>query len=359
METNCMTPATQEPAKHKSSNLGKIGPVSVSLILHVALMLVIGGAVIIEQVIPKSNFQPAIIGENFDQPVNPDTPLDEEMQDPSSSQGPELPSDTVSVPEAMATENSIDAIAVDSPVSSTMWTITAGSGTPGISAGAPGGGGTPGGTGKGVGKKVTFFGLQSEAERIGFYLDFSGSMEGPNRNRLIKEMTKTLQDLPDGTEVMIVLWAGPAWTLGEDSKEVEGRWNKKNSMEWDPRGSFKKPQYYVLNASTRAEILSDLNKVKQLPGGTDWGSPFLLASKASPSPDLVFIMTDGQHKTGDATDPKKNLNRFEDSIKKYTNLGNPEKPTKINIVALPSDEVNYAALKSLAEKYKGEITKVK
>jgi hypothetical protein len=146
------------------------------LLLHLALILVIGGAVIIEQVIPKSSFKPAVLGESFDQQVETETPPEEELQDPSNSQTLDLPSEAVSMPEA-SPENSIDAITVDSPAAASSWSVTSSTsaGTPGITGTKSGGGGAPGGSGTGKKAVGNIFGKKVEANKLGVILDVSGS----------------------------------------------------------------------------------------------------------------------------------------------------------------------------------------
>lgn len=190
-----MTPEIPNPKKNTS--LGKIGPVSVSLLLHIALMLVIGGAVIIEQAIPKSSFKPAVLGESFDQAVETEMAPEEELQDPSNSQSLDLPADSVAMPESSASENSIDAISVDSPSSASSWVITSGSntGTPGITGVKVGGGGVPGGTGTGKKTVGNIFGKQVEAAKLGVILDISGSAHA-HLMAAMKEIDKNFENSP-------------------------------------------------------------------------------------------------------------------------------------------------------------------
>ena len=191
-----MATSPQIPDSKKDSSLGKIGPVSVSLLLHIALMLVIGSAVIIEQVIPKSSFKPAVLGESFDQQIEAETAPVEELQDPSNSQSLDLPADSVSMPESTSVESSIDAISVDSSLTASSWVISSGSntGTPGIS-GVKGGGGTPGGTGTGKKTVGNIFGKQVEASKLGVILDVSGSAHDFLMPAM-KEIEKSFENSP-------------------------------------------------------------------------------------------------------------------------------------------------------------------
>jgi hypothetical protein len=334
------------------------GAFSVSLVVHVALLLMISSVVIYQRSVPKVPF----VGEAMDAaPVVEQTPPDilEEPPGPPSPDvdaGPPAPAANT-LPTAQApTEYMTNVIQSSAPSMSFNVPALAGS-----SMGTLGGVGKGhGGGGSGVSNKVSFFGLQAEAERIGFYLDFSGTMEGERRKKLIDEMEKTLQGLPDGTEILIILWAGPAWNLGDSPKEVATKWKKTNALVWEPQspGKLKKPSYFKLDASTRSEILKELKAVPQLPGGTDWSSPFVYASQISPGPDLVFLMTDGQHVTPDATDAKKNLERFQSEIGKNV-PENAGKPVQINVVAIGADNAGLKALQDLAKNHNGKTVQVK
>jgi hypothetical protein len=339
-----------------------LGAFSVSLVVHVGLLLMISSVVIYQKAVPKVPF----VGESMESSVAiEDAPPDilEEPAGPPSPDvdaGPPTPSTASTLPSVSAPTDYMNNV-IQSAAPSVNFSIpTVGSSTM-SSLGAVGGVGKgTGGGGSGVSNKVSFFGLQSEAERIGFYLDFSGTMEGERRTKLIAEMEKTLQELPDGTEILIILWAGPAWNLGDSPKEAEAKWKKTHALVWEPQsmGKLKKPSYFKLDAATRKNILKELNTVPQLPGGTDWSSPFLYASQISPLPDLIFLMTDGQHTMPDDMNTKKYLDHFQSEIKKNVRL-NGAKPAQINVVAIGAAGADLKVLQNLAKEYGGKTAQVK
>ena len=142
----------------EKSKVAKIGPVSVSLLVHLAFMMVIGGVVIIEQVIPKTSFKPAVLGESFDQGTTDEVvEPDESLPDPGAAASLDLPMDSVESPTA-SVENSMDVMAVNTPVATSSWMVnTAPSiGSVGKVSAGGGGGGSGSGTGKGPRMKNPF-----------------------------------------------------------------------------------------------------------------------------------------------------------------------------------------------------------
>jgi hypothetical protein len=129
-----------------TSKAAKVGPISLSLLLHLALILVIGGAVVTDQLIPKTSFKPAILGESFDQITDTAMDPEEALADPSGGSSLELPSEAPEMPQSNTSDSTMDVMTTlsnNSPI--TFSTST----TPSLGI-KPGGG--QGGTGQGSGK---------------------------------------------------------------------------------------------------------------------------------------------------------------------------------------------------------------
>lgn len=142
----------------EKSKAAQIGPVSVSLLIHLGFMMVIGGVVIIEQVIPKTSFKPAVLGESFDQGSTDEVvEPDEALPDPGAAANPDLPMDSVEAP-AASVESAMDVMAVNSPVASSTWMVTSAPtvGTVGKTGSSGSGGTGTSGTGKGPRMKNPF-----------------------------------------------------------------------------------------------------------------------------------------------------------------------------------------------------------
>lgn len=140
----------EKPQDNAVSKAAKVGPISLSLLLHLALILVIGGAVVTDQLIPKTNFKPAILGETYDQVMDTSTDTEEALADPSGGSSMELPSDAPQAPQSSTPDNTMDVVttlSTNSPIT------FASSNTPSLGIKTGGGqGGSGQGSGRGSGK---------------------------------------------------------------------------------------------------------------------------------------------------------------------------------------------------------------
>lgn len=310
-----------------------------------------GGYVLFEGVIPRETFVDDMTFASTEQTVQMVFP--EELPEPSPVVEV-LEEATASVTrENQATGNSADLITTINP--SATFNITSVTGaiaspnpslTGGLGKSTQGGKTASGPSLRGI---TSFFGIQTESEGIAFFLDFSGSMDGANRVKLVKEFEQALGKLPDGFPVMIVAWSGPAWDLSQEAKEVNKEWVAKSPASWRMTVASKQkaPEWIKLDPDSRKWIKKRLQEMVQAPGGTDWRSPFVLAAKSTRFPPVIFLMTDGQFYN---TEP------FLDDIRKIVSKGNSE--AVLNVVGFggtgPDAE---AALRELAAANKGTYRK--
>lgn len=87
----------------------------------------------------------------------------------------------------------------------------------------------------------------------------------------------------------------------------------------------------------------------QAPGGTDWRSPFILAARADKSPDVVYLMTDGQ-----SDNEKRMYSGIDGALREAKS---PD--TVINVVAVSPEPADAKSLRGLADKHKGKYTELK
>ncbi len=167
-----------------------------------------------------------------------------------------------------------------------------------------GAGGAGGGFGAGIGRggKFSFVGQTAIGRRVVFVVDVSGSMSAIGQGEKIsrfdllkKELVKSITQMPMGTSYQILFFSDFAWP----HNEVDSRNNSalmKYRWEIDPKDykSVKIPTFKFLQASPFT--LQDSREIIERsdnPGGTNWGSGLLMALNASPKPDVIFFMTDG------------------------------------------------------------------
>jgi len=207
----------------------------------------------------------------------------------------------------------------------------------------------------GGGSSIPFFGLKMQARRIAFLLDYSGSMQGAFRSQMEKELEHCLQGLPQGSQILIIPWAGPAWLVNQKASEIASKWKMIDGYDNFTIRSGEKldtPQWITISPESIKETMKALKAQQALPGGTDWRSPFRYVMEATPPPDVIFFMTDGQI-------PEKNalraLNAIDQAVKK-NNLHVPQ----VNCLWIynTSPENRPDTLKKLAKRYKGEFVEV-
>ena len=173
--------------------------------------------------------------------------------------------------------------------------------TSGFGDGVGGGFGT--GAGGGTGGGVSFFGLQTVAEKVVFVVDFSASMKGKRDELMRKELAKSLSALPPQVDYQVICFSGPCWFImdklnyGKPSTTARGKYGSKTwkqtgkgAGDWAPVNGFPKGKY--LEAGTRFEVSRDVKDVP-LSWGTSWDLPLKTALNMQPKPDIIYFMTDG------------------------------------------------------------------
>ena len=159
-----------------------------------------------------------------------------------------------------------------------------------------GGNGTAGGN-------VSFMGNQGKGSHVVFVVDVSGSMSAVaevggkviSRFELLKrELTRSLSQLRGKVQYQVLYFSHFAWPHNEVDSNDSAALAK---YEWEIKPGDRDvriPRFSYLpvnptNIARSRKIIEESNN----PGGTNWGSGLLMALQASPKPDLVFFMTDG------------------------------------------------------------------
>ncbi|MFN0080335.1 MAG: hypothetical protein ACKVY0_28035 [Prosthecobacter sp.] len=167
-----------------------------------------------------------------------------------------------------------------------------------------GAGGAGGGFGAGIGRggKFSFVGQTAIGRRVVFVVDVSGSMSAIGQGEKIsrfdllkKELVKSISQIPMGTAYQILFFSDFAWPHNEvDSRKPDALLKYRWEIEPKDFKQVKIPTFKFLQASPFS--LQDSREIIERsdnPGGTNWGSGLLMALNASPKPDVIFFMTDG------------------------------------------------------------------
>jgi hypothetical protein len=157
--------------------------------------------------------------------------------------------------------------------------------------------GTAGGT-------ISFLGNRSVGRRVVFVVDVSSSMSaggeinGTRMTRfelLKKELTKSINGLANGTQYQIIFFSDYAWAHDAvPPGDVEARLKLEWFITSDTVAEAKipRPRYRTASLGTIRSSREIIAKADN-PGGTNWGSGLFTALKMSPTPDVIFFMTDG------------------------------------------------------------------
>lgn len=216
----------------------------------------------------------------------------------------------------------------------------------GIGGGAMGGGG-------GNGPSINFFGLQTKAKRVAFLVDYSGSMDGNFRLLMEAELEKCLKALPPDTQVLIIPWAGGAWLYNQVADQIKDQWQIVNK-EYDNfvlRAGKKlpPPEWVASSPENVQKLMKGVRAQKIWSGGTAWRSPFNYVMQASPPPDTIFFLTDGQIPPRHARATLDDIGRL---LKK-----DPPGP-KVFCLWIPNKNASPSYLKELAKESNGEFRAV-
>ena len=222
--------------------------------------------------------------------------------------------------------NNINLPALDVPNIDTNIAIT-GRGSGGFGVGVGGGSGPPT-----FDVKVEFFGVKGGGEYIAFLVDYSGSMSSGTRNQVMRrELTRTIEQLPDGTHVAIIPFAGIAWDISEDLSQVSKDWVALGTGAADfypkSKAAMSGGQWVKLKSSTRNELKKRILSTP-LVFGTVFDTSFYIACNMDPLPKTIFFMTDG------ACSPKRGIEPIERMMKEIQRVHGSKAIPVINTIGL-------------------------
>lgn len=146
---------------------------------------------------------------------------------------------------------------------------------------------------------VSFFGSFRKGKRVAFIVDFSGSMEsdaegggGTRISGLKEELTKSIQGLSSSMQFTVIFFSSSAWHIGTEGPDfVANGWNGAG----DPPGAA----WYPATQQVKANVIQQIQSMPAN-GGTMWYPPLKLAMTMSPSPSVVYLLSDGDPRDGDS-----------------------------------------------------------
>lgn len=176
----------------------------------------------------------------------------------------------ISAPEVREVAESLPGLTMDAVVGGQG---TADAGDTGAIGSGLGGAGSGEGIGVGEGSGgagggTSFFGVEARGTRIAYICDISGSMTGEKLATLKRQLSISLDGLPEGGQFLVIFFESRSLPLGQQERWIDA--NHKNK-EW-----------------------ADL-QIRQVEarGGTNPEPAFVSAMALRPRPDAIYFMTDG------------------------------------------------------------------
>jgi hypothetical protein len=331
----------------------------VSVIVHVALVLVFGTAVLFVVEPPVHDFSSGDGGFVVSTEKSPEPPGSNEsasaLERVTQDFVPDVASTATTPPITAITSAAPSAFALTAVPSSTQMigtsSIASGALAQAAGAAASSAARTAGGSGLGGASTVSFLGSKIQGRRFVFMLDYSGTMRAPGRRKLMEsELEKTMASLPENTQIAVIAWAGPAWNYDQTAPEVKALWKTDGHAQFVPLdiAELTPPKWLKPTKKNQEDVMEGLRAQKHADGGTDWRNPFILASLLNPPPDAIFLLTDGQ-----VFELDKWLKSIKATLSKL-----PKKPT-VNTILIAADPKAAAGLQKLSDMFDGDFSEVK
>lgn len=231
------------------------------------------------------------------------TPHPERTVTPLAS--PERPAAPSSAANAVVTANRVTPVAVPQIEEMADMAVL------GINLGEGVGFGAGLGSGAGLGLgSTTFFGNQSDGNRIAFVVDVSASMSNDQFTLMKAELTRSLMGLSPGTRYQVIFFSGPVWFAGQRVNRegrhravIDGPRGKKLVWESadgsadgfrfaDGQQPLPAEPWRTASPGSIRQTTRDVDAVGKS-FGTSWHMPLQMALSMDPKPDVIYFMTDG------------------------------------------------------------------
>lgn len=365
------TTETEIPGSEKSYfrllwKLSSLSTFGISIMLHLAVFLFVGGVIIFEGALPETSF----VGVTDVPPLVEDQEEPELLEEIEPDMGggvDEMMTETemTSSLDSMDSLTEIDVISVESSSDFALPSVTAA--LPELSkvsisnAGKKGGsgGGQGGGYGTGTGK-LNFFGVSSQGNAIVLLIDISGSMiEAPRGrttwNKLEKEVERALLEL-EGSGAKFNLVAFSGGTINFKSRPISA---DEGSIRKALRWLKKQSPVNLLDKEEESASKKHFNKSGKKHSGTR--ADLALDEAFRQRPDVILFLSDGQPSfTGSLkTKDKKAIKNTKSLITYIKELQQKrENPAVINTVAYLANS-GQSFMKELARKNGGKYKNIK
>jgi hypothetical protein len=215
------------------------------------------------------------------------------------------------------------------------------------------------GSGIGPGRKINFFGIQDEAEKVVFIVDISGSMVSADKggyegfNRVKEELHRLLEGLHTHSSFNVVLFGSQAFCFQSQSMIQATPENREAAYQWIlPVHDSKK-----FHESLGPEIMESLYTptIRGMPEGGGTRIDLALLAAFEMKPDMIFVLSDGAPNIAGWNSPEV-LNKVT-AWKKQIFLN--QKEPKIHVVSYEADGAGNNFMQSLSSRNSGKFLRIK
>lgn len=154
----------------------------------------------------------------------------------------------------------------------------------------------------------SFFGTRRTGKHVCFIVDFSLSMEtdvdtgGTRMAALKKELINSIKSLDAKVNFNVIFFSHNAWTVDTPGPNyADNGWNGLNQTPFAP--------WFPADGIHKQKLCSAIQGMSAQ-GNTGWYSPLKMAFAMIPSPDVVYLLSDGEARDANLVlDEMKTLNR--------------------------------------------------
>jgi hypothetical protein len=215
------------------------------------------------------------------------------------------------------------------------------------------------GSGIGSGRKINFFGIQDEAEKVVFLIDISGSMISADKgghegfSRVKEEFRSLIGNIHTQSSFNVVLFGSQAFCFQTQAMLQATPENKEAAYQWILPIHNSKQFHQALGS----EIMESLYvpTIRGMPEGGGTRMDLALLAAFEMKPDAIFILSDGAPSIAGWNAPEV-LNKVS-AWKKQIFLG--QKEPKIHVVSYEADGAGNNFMQSLASRHSGKFLRIK
>ena len=153
------------------------------------------------------------------------------------------------------------------------------------------------GDGSGFDIEIDFFGIKGGGKNVVFVIDFSDSLSDSGKESIMRaEATRVIEELPVEVDFGLIFFGGPSWPGIQDVRDSADNWvhtgNEPGTFRPKKWSELPRVRWYGSDTGARKRALAAIRETPTI-RGTIFDVPMYMALTMEPTPDTIFLMTDG------------------------------------------------------------------